>query len=204
MNGKRLAKNAGVSLVEMTVVMAIIFVLGLLSAPALFEYIPKYRATAAAKALLNEIVDIRSRAIATNTRHKLTFDSTNNNIVVITVNSAGAKIADVRTIQLGSAATNKTYSYVSLGRNTTAAVPESPNGDTGKAAAFGADGVDNVTLYPNGTANMSGEFFVITTQDLGSSDTSTHDRTFCVQINFGGLTRLSGYDPAGTKKWKDF
>lgn len=207
---KRRKKNqAGVSLVELMVVMVILGVLGFLSAPALLDYIPKYRATAAAKALLNEVLNVRSRAIATNTRHKILFDTDLHSLVVTTVNSAGVKIADVSTIQLGSTATNKTYSYVSLGRNTTAAVPESPNGSATLAAAFGATGVNHVTFYPNGTANMSGEFFVITTQNLGDSDTSTHDRTFCIQVSIGGLTRLSGYNPsantsAGEKKWKDF
>lgn len=199
--------ESGVSLVELVVVLAIITILGYLSAPALLDYVPKYRANSAAKALMNEILNVRSRAIATNTRHKVVFDADNNKIVVTTVNSAGAKIADVSTIQLGSTATNKSYSYVSLGRNTTVAVPESPNSSTSLAAAFGADGVDNVTFYSNGTANMSGEFFVITTQNLGHSDTLTDDRTFCIQVTIGGLTRLSGYNPSassGEKKWKDF
>lgn len=183
------------------IVVALLAILGLLGVPQFLEFVPKYRVEAAAKDLAAQMELYRMKAIAGNVRHKLTFDDSAQTIAVETVDANGATIAAVTSFSFEDS--GDTYQKITLGRNATDPLPDSPNAGTSAAAEFGPGGATDFTFMPSGVATLSGEFFVIPKGDKG---TTRSDRIIGIYLSRAGVIRKFRYDDSQAvgSRWKEF
>ena len=197
-----ISEDRGFSLVELMVVLSILVLLSVLAAPAFLEYVPKYRVDGAAKALASEMSLARMKAISGNTRTRASFDVTNKTVTIESVDAGGNAISTLSKIILtakpsGVVISGYPVTYIeaiSIGRNTTKALTDSPNGSTTAAVAFGAGSATSITFLPSGIATMSGEFFLTPDVDIGASSVTSMERTRAVQISAAGMVRKFRYD----------
>ncbi len=173
------------------VTLAVVTVLGLIAAPALQVYLPRYRVDNASKALMSELQLARLRAVSKNLPHTLTFDDGDQSIVMESVDAGGTATV-VNTILFDKDGRDgATFPGVTLGRLASAsAPPDSATGDTSASAAFGTPGSASVssviTFLPNGLSDMSGEFYITPTADYVNSN---GDNTRAVQVLRAGMVR---------------
>lgn len=173
------------------VTLAVMVVLGMIAAPALEVYLPRYRVDNASKALMSELQLARLRAVSKNLRHTLSFDDGNQSIVLSEVDAGGTATV-VNTITFDKDGRDgPTFKGVTLGRVAGAsAPPDSATGDTAAFAAFGTPGSTDVsatiTFMPNGLSDLSGEFYLTPTKDYLVSNA---ENTRAVQVMRAGMVR---------------
>ncbi|MHB8835727.1 MAG: pilus assembly FimT family protein [Candidatus Methylomirabilia bacterium] len=86
MNGPR--RQAGFSLVELTIVVAIIGILAAIGIPSLIRTLPRVKLANNTRTLANEIASLRMQAIAKSTEFRMVFDAANNRYTLEKANGA--------------------------------------------------------------------------------------------------------------------
>lgn len=209
----------GFSLVELMVVIAILAILAVVTAPGLDKFIPKYRVEGAAKVLATEMQLVRMRAISKNLRHRVTFNEAAQTMTVaIQTTDANGTVPDAtafelpyQTIQLGL--NGRDHTHVTLGRNATvnnngATDPDvlTKNdlaGDTPYTFPVDADGNSSLTFLPNGRTDNSGFFFLTPTRYFGETDDSVDWSIRAVEVIRAGMIQKYRYDNIDDL-WKEY
>lgn len=182
------------------IVVALLAILGLLGVPQFLGFIPKYRTDAAAKDLVAQMELYRIKSIANNVRHLVTFDGAGQTITVQTADANGTATGVIATLTFED--TGDTYKGVTLGRNATDPLPDSPNGGTTEAAEFGPAAATSFIFLPSGVSTFSGEFFIIPKSDKPGRS----DRIIGISLSRAGVVRKYRYDDSQVagSRWKEF
>ena len=186
-------RRRGFTLVELMITVSVIAILGLVVAPGIFAYIPKYRVDRAAKALAVEMSLARMRAIARNRTHHVAFDPSAQTVTVYQDDDNDWSTANtvVKTISIPTR-----FPKVRLDYNNVTAV----GGSTiTQAATFGSTSAPvRATFLPDGLLAQPGVFYLM---PEGDKDTR-NDRLRAVQVGRAGQVVLYRYDPA-TASWEE-
>ena len=163
-------RDLGFTMVEMMIVVAVMAILAAIAIPSYYEYLPKSRASGAARQLFTEMQYAKMRAISENNDYKIEFDTTNNRY----------RIYDdtvlIKTINIGEAHSGIAYGYVS-GNNW--------NGDAITGAVTFSGTPPSVTFRSTGLANKNGTVYLKPT-----GDTARKDRQRAISVKQTGRVRL--------------
>jgi prepilin-type N-terminal cleavage/methylation domain-containing protein len=195
-------RQRGFSLVELMVTVAIIAVIGVIAAPALNLYIPRYRVDNASKVVASEMQLARMRAISKNLPQIVTVDTDAQTIVLAQINADDTTTA-VNTLSFEGSSGVPNFPGVSIGRIAdTGLPPDAPVDEETAAAAFGVPGgtevFPTITFLQNGLSNRSGQIYLIPSGDLTNSRA---DRTRAIQVLRAGMVRRFKYDDS---VWKEY
>lgn len=210
---ERFKSGRGFSLVELMIVVAILGFMALLAAPNFLEYIPKYRVDAAVKGLSSDVSLARIKAISRNTKHRVTFDATNQTVTVDALNPDESLLETISksvfdTKPGGASAVAYPINYfpgVKLGRNTTDELPDSAyTGTSSDALKFSGTNAEIIFL-PNGMVKGDSlEFFLIPLSEHGKAGNIYKENIRGVQVSRTGMVRKFKYDENATPKWTGF
>lgn len=190
------SRNRGFTLVELMVTLAVIGILGLVTVPGVFEYIPVYRVNSASKALATEMSLTRLRAISRNLVYHVEFATGTQELRIWedADNNWATANTLVKTVSLAAQSPN-----VSIGYN---AVTGVVGGAVGQAATFGATAAPvRATFLPNGLTTDPGVFYLIPTTDLGGGRV---ERMRAIQVSRAGQVERFRHDAALNPPWKAY
>lgn len=184
--------RGGFTLVELMVTLAILAVLALFSIPMLTEYMPGYRAKAAARDLASQLQSARLRAVAKNKPHTLAVDTA---AQTITLTEEGNSVP-VTVLTFGdippAVPKGPHFKSVLIGRTSgLGAPPDSLSGNGVAPVTFTTPGSSTVEteldFLPNGASTRGGEIYLIPS----STRAGIRERNnYAVQVNRPGLIRI--------------
>lgn len=180
----------GFTLVELMITVALIGIVGLVSAPGLLGALPTYRVNAAAKVLATEVNLARMRAIAKNKVHQLDFDVANQDIDVKEDNSGTLSLVKNISFADRFEAVTLGYKTGTLGLDGAAIT---------SAVAFGTASSAQAGVRPNGMLTGSGVFYLIPTADVSSRS----DRMRAVEVSRAGRVTVYQYDTSAAPPWRE-
>jgi len=175
-------KSPGFTLVELMIVIGVMGVLASITIPGFYAYLPKYRASGAARQLFTDLQWAKMKAVAENNDYVVTFDTTASGYTIYDdddndFSTAGAETGElVRTASVGGQFPGIGFGWVSA---------TNWNGDpiTGSVSFTGTP--PRVTFRPTGLANKNGSVYL-----KPSGDTSRPDRQRAVTVLMTGRIRL--------------
>lgn len=182
-------RNTGFSTVEFLIVVSILLVFTGIALPGFVDYLPKHRATGAARQLFTDLQKIKMRAISENNDYVMTFDTGNNSYSIYDdddndFSTVGAETAElIQTVNLQQTYDGVAFGFVS-GQN-------DPDGAAITASVSFTGTPPSIVFRPTGLANQSGGVFVKPT-----ADTARKDRQRAVLVKATGHIRL--YKHSGT------
>jgi len=113
----------GVTLIELIIVMVIIAIGAVLTAPNIGGWMTNYRLRSAARDVASTLRLAQIKAVSTNTTYQVVFDTVNNSYIIQYLNTGGGWVADGTTQVLPTGVTfNTTFgSVASFSPNSTVA-----------------------------------------------------------------------------------
>ena len=112
-------RNGGFSTVELLIVVSTLLIFAGVAVPGFIDYLPKHRASGAAREVFTDLQWIKMRAISENNDYVITFDINGNRYSIYDdddndFSTAGAETAElVRTVNLANMFDEIAFGYVS-------------------------------------------------------------------------------------------
>ena len=175
-------QERGFTLVELMVTVAILAIIAAIAVPSYREYIPKVRASGAARELFTQIQLARQKAITKNNDYVITFDVSDDSYTIYNDEDSNGTLETgevEKPIQMDEQHSGIVFGYVP-GNN--------PSGSPiTRDVTFVSD---KVTLKPTGLSN-AGAVYIIPSKDIAAS---RKDRQRAITVLTSGRVRLYAHN----------
>ncbi|UCD88337.1 MAG: GspH/FimT family pseudopilin [Desulfobacterales bacterium] len=175
-------QEKGFTLVELMIAVAVLAVIAAIAVPNYRDYLPKARATGAARELFTEMQLARQKAISRNNDYVITFNTSNDSYTIYNDadNDGPESGEEVKTIYIGDHYKGIGFGYIAC---------NNPSGSPIKGKVTFTD--DKFAFRATGLANKAGAVYLIPKEDIGAS---RKDRQRGLTVLVSGRVRLYAHN----------